>query len=150
VKIILEKSKYITLIAVVALLLTAFSSFIWASIKTWKAIESIIISQGTENRISAYLVEVIDAFLVALAIYVLAISIYELFIGKLDMPPGMLAHTYHELKVRLSGLVILVAAVYFLEKLIEGMPAQELLMIGGAITLVSGALVAFSYLGAHE
>lgn len=149
-KAIIENTKYITLVAVIALMLSAVGAFIWGALKTYNALALIVASRGKDPEISAYMIQVIDAFLVALAIYIFALSIYVLFIGPVNMPDGMLAHNYHELKVRLGGLIILVAAVYFVEKVIEGGEGLQLLYTGAAITLVSAALVAFSYFGDHN
>ena len=149
-KAIIESTKHMTLVAVFALMLSAAGAFVWGALKTYKTLSLIIISRGNDPEISAHFIQVIDAFLVALAIYIFALSIYVLFIGPLDMPGSMLAHDYHELKVRLGGLVILVAAVFFVEKLIEGTEALSLLYLGAAIALISASLVAFAYFGDHN
>jgi uncharacterized membrane protein YqhA len=149
-KTILESTRYLTLVAVIALLLTAAGAFGWASIKTIQVLSLIISSRGSDPKISYYLLQVLDGFLVALTIYVLSISIYELFIDKLNMPPGMLAHSYHELKIRLSGLIILVASVFFIEELIKGLQGQNLFYLSASIALITASLVAYSYLSGHD
>jgi uncharacterized membrane protein YqhA len=62
----------------------------------------------------------------------------------------MMAHNLHELKAKLSSVIILVAAVLFVEYLIEGKDALQLLYLGAAVTLVSAALIAFSVLGEKD
>jgi len=142
-KTVVENSKYLTLIAVISLLIASFGAFFWGGSKTLKAVSLVVSSYGTDPQISVLMIQTIDAFLVALALYIFAVSIYELFVGKLSMPGWMVAHNYHELKVRLSGLVILVIAVYFAEKLVQGMAGAQLLYLAGAVALVSFSLVAF-------
>ena len=48
-----------------------------------------------------------------------AIGLYELFIGELTVPDFLRVETLHQLKARLAGVVILVMAVKFVEKLAE-------------------------------
>jgi uncharacterized membrane protein YqhA len=48
---------------------------------------------------------VIDAFLIAIALYVFTVSIYELFVADLNLPDWMIAHNLDELKAKLSGII---------------------------------------------
>ncbi|MCX6081690.1 MAG: hypothetical protein NTW32_19360 [Chloroflexi bacterium] len=47
----------------------------------------------------------------------------------------------------MSSMIILVMAVKFVEKLVDIKNYSDLLQFGAAITLVSGALIAFGYFG---
>ena len=62
----------------------------------------------------------------------------------------MLAHNLHELKAKLSGMIVLVMIVRFLEELLKGKAAQDLFYTGVAIALVSAVLVAFSHFGGKD
>ena len=149
-KTILEKTRYLNIIAVIALMIATVDAFVLGLIKTYKAIQAILTTGGRDPLILFYLIQLVDTFLVAIVLYIFAVSIYELFIGKLDLPDWMLAHNLHDLKAKLSSVIILVAAVRFLENLIEGKEALELLYMGGAVALVSAALIAFSVLGEKD
>jgi uncharacterized membrane protein YqhA len=149
-KSLIEKTRYLNLVAVIALLVAAAGSLVLGSFKTYETIRAIIITEGKDPSINYYLIRLVDAFLIAIVLYVFAVSIYALFIGKLDLPDWMLAHNLHELKAKLSSMIILVAAVLFVEHLIEGKDALQLLYLGGAVALVSAALIAFSVLGEKD
>ena len=149
-KTIIEKTRYLNILAVVALIAAAIDAFVLGLIKTYKAIEAIFTTGGRDPLMLYYLIQLVDTFLIAIVLYVFAVSIYELFIGKLDLPDWMLAHNLHDLKAKLSSVIILVAAVRFLEFLIEGTDALQLLYTGGAVALVSAALIAFSILGEKD
>jgi uncharacterized membrane protein YqhA len=149
-KTIIEKTRYLNFIAVIALMLATVDAFVLGLIKTYKAIQVIITTGGRDPLILFYLIQLVDTFLVAIVLYIFAVSVYELFIGKLDLPDWMLAHNLHDLKAKLSSVIILVAAVRFLENLIEGKDALQLLYMGGAVALVSAALIAFSVLGEKD
>jgi uncharacterized membrane protein YqhA len=59
-------------------------------------------------------------------------------------------HGLHDLKARLSSIVILVMAVAFLEHLVEWKDPQGTLLLGAAVALVSAVLIAFSKLEEKE
>jgi uncharacterized membrane protein YqhA len=118
-KAILERSKYLALIGVIALLLATVAAFIWGTLKTVDVISLIWTSMGRDKAITVELIEIVDSFLIATALLIFATSLYELFIAKLDLPEWMLAHNLYELKAKLSSMVVLVMAVKFLEKLLD-------------------------------
>jgi uncharacterized membrane protein YqhA len=149
-KTIIEKTRYINLLAVLSLLLASIGAFGWGAVKTYKALYLIITSGGMDSEISAYLIQLVDAFLIAMVLYLMAVSIYELMIEDLDLPDWLLAHNLHELKSKLSSLVILVASVYFLEKVIEGLGGPDVLYLAAAISLVSAALIAYGMFGKKD
>ena len=144
-KFILEKSKYLALVGVIALLFAAVAAFAWGTFKTVNTIFLIFSSQGMDKAITVELVEIVDSFLIATAVLIFATSLYELFIDKLDLPEWMLAHDLYDLKTKLSSMIVLVMAVKFLEKLLDVKDANALLQIGIATALMSAVLIAFGY-----
>ena len=94
-KSILEKSRYLSLVGVISLLLAAIAAFAWGTLKTVNAIILVIQSMGKEASITVEFIEIVDAFLIATAILIFSVSLYELFIGKLDLPEWMLAHNLY-------------------------------------------------------
>lgn len=146
-KVILEKSRYLALVGVISLLIAAVAAFAWGMLRTIHAVMLVIESLGADAAITIEFVEIIDTFLIATAILIFTVSLYELFIGGIDVPEWMLAHNLYELKGKLSSMVVLVMGVKFLQKLVEVKDASELMRIGIAIAVVSAALIAFGYLG---
>jgi uncharacterized membrane protein YqhA len=149
-KTLFEKTRYLVLIAVLSLLIAAIGSFIWGVIKTYLAIVTIVASSGQDKLISLILIQLVDIFLISIVLLIFAISIYEMFIGDLELPEWMVAHNLHDLKSRLSSLAILVMAMKFLEKIFEGLEPLQTLYLGLAIATVSAALIAFRYFGSKE
>ena len=146
-KTIIERSRYLAIIGVISLLLASFTAFIWGAIKTVSTTLTVIQTLGKGAVITIQLIEILDSFLIATAILMFAASLYELFLGKLDMPEWMLAHDLYELKTKLSSMIVLVMAVKFLQKLLEVKDTQDLLRTGIAIALVSAVLIAFGVFG---
>lgn len=96
------------------------------------------------------LIPVMDIFLIATALLIFALGMYELFIGKLDLPEWLVIQDLHDLKSKLGSVIILVMAVAFLENLVHWKNGLETLMFAGAIALVSAAIIAFSYFMGHD
>ena len=149
-KSILEKSRYLSLVGVISLLLAAIAAFAWGTLKTVNAVVLVIQSMGKEASITVEFIEIVDAFLIATAILIFSVSLYELFIGKLDPPEWMLAHNLYELKSKLSSMIVLVVGVKFLQKLLEAKNTDDLLKTGIATALMSAVLIAFGYFGKKD
>ena len=150
-KTIIEKSKYLSVLAVVPLLLTFALSLFWGiaqAVKTWG---KIILSLGQSADIILLVLKLIDTFLVAIVLYILAASIYELFVGKLELPSNLVARSLSELKSKLSSVIVLVMAVHFVEVIFDdGIAGLEKVWQAIAITLVAMVLIAFNYFGASR
>jgi uncharacterized membrane protein YqhA len=144
---LIEKSRYLALLAVLSLLITASLTFVLGALKTWQAGVKIVMSKGQDPLILIYLLQIMDVFLVATVLFVFAASLYEMFIGRLDLPDWASAHSLAELKVKLGGALILVMAVTFLEHLMEWRNPQETLLFAIAIAVVAAILIA---LGKNE
>jgi uncharacterized membrane protein YqhA len=147
---ILERSRYLAIIGIISLLIASVAAFLWGALRTWQVIALVISSWGTDKGIIIGFIEIVDAFLVATAILIFTLSLYELFIDRINAPEWMLAHNLYELKGKLSSMIVLVMAVKFLEKFMEGKDANDLLLTAIATTLVSGVLIAFGYFGKKD
>jgi uncharacterized membrane protein YqhA len=144
---LLENAKYLSIIGVLSLLVTSAAAFAWGVVKTYKAISLLITSYGQDATIVVFFIEVVDSLLIAIALLVFAFGMYELFIGDLNLPEWVQIHDLHELKARLSSVIILVMAVKFLEYFMELNDAANTLLYGIAVAVVSAALVLFSNVG---
>ena len=144
---ILESSRYLTIIGVLALLFAALAAFVWGIFQTWHAVSMIIESRGVDIGITIALIEIVDSFLIATTLLIFSVNLYELFIEDVNIPTWMEAHDLYDLKTKLSSMIVLVMAVKFVEKLVDVKNYSDVLQFGAAITLVSGILIAFSYFG---
>ena len=146
-KFILEKSRYLAIIGVISLLIASVAAFAWGTFKTVHTVLLVIASLGADPAITIEFIEIVDSFLIATAILIFTVSLYELFIGEINVPEWMLAHNLYELKGKLSSMVVLVMGVKFLQTLFEVKDASELMQSGIAIAIVSAVLIAFGYFG---
>lgn len=150
-KAIIEKSKYLIIIAVAALLITFVFSLFWGAAKAVAAWIEIVSSAGKSTVINLMLIKVIDAFLITLAFYLLAVSIYELFIEDTNLPDRLVTRSFLGLKTKLSGVIVLVIAVRFVEFFFsEEINAEQIALLALAASLAGGMLIAFGYFGAKS
>lgn len=149
-KFILEKSKYLALIGVISLLAAAVAAFAGGLLQSAKTITLVFTSMGIDSAVTVEFIKTVDSFLIATAVLIFAVSLYELFVDKLDLPEWMLAHNLYELKAKLSSMIVLVMGVKFLEKLISSKNTAELLQTSAAIALMSAVLIAFGYFGKKD
>ncbi len=141
-----EKSRYLGLLIVFGLLVSAVCAIGWSLMGVSELLQKLIESAGKEPKLAIYFIELADRFLIAIALYVLTVSSYELFIDKLDLPDWMLAHDLNGLKEKLSSIVILVVIVKFVSELVEWENPAATLQYALAVTLVCGVLLVLGYM----
>jgi uncharacterized membrane protein YqhA len=140
---LLESSTRLILVAVVTALIAAVAALIWGVYKAGDTIVHLV-RDFSYPLAAVSFIEIMDAFLIAIGLYIFAIAAYELFIGDLKLPAWLEMHTLHDLKVKLVSVIVLVMAVKFLEKFAESKDAQDTLMVGIAFAVATAALVGFS------
>jgi uncharacterized membrane protein YqhA len=142
-KLLLENSRYLVLIGVITSLIAAIAAFVWGIVKGAGIISSMVTTSGKDPLLAGAFVELLDAFLIAAALYIFAVALYELFIADLNLPTWLVIHNLDELKGMLVNVVILVMGITFLEHLIEWQHAEETLLFGLGIAAVSVVLILF-------
>jgi uncharacterized membrane protein YqhA len=147
---ILQSSRYLILIGVIASLIAAVAAFGWGAVKTVVIFIDLFTAAGKSATAAVAFIQLMDTFLIATGLVIFALGLYELFIGDLDLPDWLTLHNLHDLKARLSSIIILVMVVAFLEHLVEWKDAQGTLMFGVAVAAVAAALIAFSYFGEKD
>ncbi len=141
---ILESSRYLVVLGVLSSLAASLTVFLWGAWKTGAVIVSLLQSGGKDPLTVVRLIELMDKFLIAVGLYIFAVGLYELFIGDLDLPDWLVIHDLHDIKSRLSQILVLFMAVTFLEHLVEWKEPLATLYFALAITLVMGVLIAFN------
>ncbi len=147
---IVEKSKNLILIAVASTLMASGAAFLWGLIKTIVVIVKLVTSYGTDPRGAIALIELMDVFLIATVLFIFSMGMYELFIDNISLHEWLIIRNLHDLKVKLSSVIILVMGIIFLEHLVEWKDPQGTLFYGAAVAVVAVSLIAFSYFGGKE
>jgi uncharacterized membrane protein YqhA len=140
-----EKSKYLIFIAVVSALLASMFAFLLGVVKTGFVFVELITTYGKDPVIAAHLVEIMDVFLIAIALFMFSVGTYELFIGDIELPEWLVIRNLHDLMVKLGSVIILIMVVTFLKHLVEWRDPQGSFYFGIAVAVVSASLIAFSH-----
>lgn len=147
---LIEKSRFLSLISIAGLYVCAVTAFFLGAYKTVKTVIAITLNNVRDDFALIALFDCLDTFLVATAMMVIAVSLYELFIGALEVPDWMLVRNLSELKAKFTFVIIPVMAVKFLQKLLSGESALDTLYFGVAVGVVAAALAAFNYVSEKE
>ena len=134
----IASARYLALAGVVFGLIGALAAFTWAGLKT--AMLVIKLGHGEVEGIAVSEVQLMDGLLIASGLLILAFGLYELFVGELELPGWLTIKDLDALKGKLAGIIVIVMAVAFLERL-ESPDSRNLLESGIGTALVSATLV---------
>jgi uncharacterized membrane protein YqhA len=137
---LLASSRWLALIAAVGSVAAATVEFVAGAVKAVLTIKSLLEGASASVR----LVQVMDSFLIGAALLLFGLGIYELFIGRLELPSGLVIEGTDDLEARLANIVVLVLAVDFLEHFVAWEDGAETLRHAAAAALMSLVLVAYS------
>ena len=143
---LLEASRYLVVLGVASSLAASAGAFLWGTWKTGLLLWSLAINRGDLPHLAVRLIELMDKFLIATGLYIFAVGLYDLFLGELNLPKWLDVHDLHDIKARISSILVLVMAIVFVEHLVEWEKPMETLALGAAIALVILALLAFNRL----
>lgn len=143
----IEGGRFFVYIAVVSSFIASFITFLWGAVRLIE--NSLAFGRGALDghigaEIGINMIAVVDAFLLGTILYIFAVGLYELFIGKLKVPAWLVINNLDDLKAKLQSVIIMIMAVLFLEHLAEWERPLETLMFGAAIAVVTLALVFYS------
>lgn len=148
---LVEKSRYLPLIGIFSMLVGSLAAFGVGAVKTVQVMQTAF-TQYTEAEPTLYvLFEALDCFLVGTGLIVIAVGLYELFIGGLEVPDWMLVDNLDELKAKFVFVIIPVMAAKFVQRILkEDTNALDTLYYGGAIAIITLALSAFVFVSIKE
>jgi uncharacterized membrane protein YqhA len=145
---ILASSRFLVLIAIVATFLGAVALMVFEAAVVVTALFEIASSPEftpkNAKRIAVGLIEAVDVFLIAIAMYMMSLSLYALFVDdKLPLPRWLKVSDLEDLKANLISIVIAVLAVLFLRQAVAWEEGTDILALGAALALVIASLTFF-------
>lgn len=147
---LIERSRYIAYAGVFVLFACSLTAYGLGLYKTFKTVVAIVVGESKNDFALIILFDCLDMVLIATALLVISISLYELFIGELEVPDWMLVRNLDELKSKFNFAIVPVLSVKFLQKILQSENALDTLYYGAAIALVTTALAAFNYVNEKE
>ncbi len=86
---------------------------------------------------------VIDVFLLAMVLYIFALGLYELFVGKLNVPSWLSIGSIDQLKAKLASVVILFVAIAYVKVLVDWQNPVDTLLFGAATGILVAVLIQY-------
>jgi uncharacterized membrane protein YqhA len=145
---LIASARYLILIAVVATLIAATALLVFGAVETIVVIADVAVkldfSSKTAKALLVSFIEIVDVFLLATVLYIIAIGLYELFINDgIVVPAWLEINTLDDLKDKLIAVVIVVLGVAFLGQFVSWDGQSNLLVSGGGAAMVIAALTYF-------
>ena len=144
----LVASRHVVLLAVVGTFVASLALLVYEAIVVAETVIEIVregaVSSKAAKALAVRLIEAVDVFLIAIAIYIISLGLYALFIDEtLPLPRWLEVHSLEDLKENLVSIVIAVLAVLFLREAVAWDGGRDLLPFGAALALVVAALTFF-------
>ncbi len=150
----LSLSRIAVVVPVIVLLLSAMSSFAYGTDVFVRSVTSVVEDPELTSHNLGFLLLLTDLFLVGATLMIAAFGLYDLFITRIDagglslrLPGWLRVHDLNDLKARVISMIILVAAVTFVDVEVQSHGSLNTLYLGAAVALVIAALTAFLRFG---
>lgn len=146
---VIGRTRYVVLLAVIAVLLVALSLFLLGTILAitgiWEAWAALLHGRLEATDLTVEFLEIVSLMLKAVFFYLIGVGLYSLFIAPLNIATSLGVETLNDLETKVISVVVVILAVRFLEEFISGKQPLEILQYGGALAVTVGALVLFQF-----
>ncbi|HET9110500.1 MAG TPA: YqhA family protein [Ktedonobacterales bacterium] len=146
---VLAKGSYLVLLGIIASLALSVVLFLVSIGRSALVIEealAAVTSAKAAKLLVVDCVEMVDLILLAVALYITGLGLFELFIAPTPMPAWLLITSLDDLKSRLINIVVVALAVTFFGQVVTWDGQTNLLALGVGIGAVVLALSVFSAL----
>lgn len=141
-----DLSPMMIIVAVVGSLISSFALSIYGFVRVlvvvWETATKHDLSEPQEGRLSIAFIELIDVFLIAVILLIVALGLYQLFIDQnTQLPAWLHVRNLDELKHKIVGVLCVVLGVNFVSAVTEWTGGRDILYLGISVALVLMALV---------
>jgi uncharacterized membrane protein YqhA len=149
---IIGRSRYVVIIAVVAVIALSVSLFLLGTvgavrtiIAAWTGLLTRGDTGGTELVVEA--LSIIGVMLRAVVFYIIGVGLYSLFIKPLNLTTALGMETLADLEAKVISVVVVMLAVRFLQQFMQWQQPVETAYFGLTMAAVIGSLVLFQLNG---
>jgi len=150
----LSLSRVVVVVPVIVLLLAAVASFAYGTDVFARSVLHVLDDSQLTSHNLGFLLLLTDLFLIGATLMIAAFGFYDLFIGTTGasgrgarLPGWLRMHDLNDLKARVISMIILVAAVSFVDDVVESKGGLDTLYLGVGVGVVIAALTAFLHFG---
>ena len=142
-------SRYLMVVGIIALVAGAVEACFWSAVNAYHVLIALLRREQYASGVVG-LLHMLDAFLVAAVLLLVAVGTYGLFIAPLaNVPEALVVRDLSALKARFASMLVLLMTVTFVEHVLSWVDPWNTLVFGGAIALVSLTLVGYSRWSEH-
>ena len=142
-------SRFLLLVGILGLIAGAIEACCWSAANAYHVLRALLHNEPYASGVVG-LMHMLDAFLVAAVLVLVAVGTYGLFIAPVEgVPEALVVRNLGELKARFASMLILLMTVAFVEHVLAWSDPWETLTFAGAIALASLTLVAYSRWAEH-
>ncbi len=150
----LSLSRVVVVVPVIVLLLSAMASFAYGTDVFVRSVSHVVDDSQLASHNLGFLLLLTDLFLIGATLMIAAFGFYDLFIGRTGasgpgarLPGWLRMRDLNDLKARVISMIILVAAVSFVDDVVESKGGLDTLYLGVGVAVVIAALTAFLHFG---
>lgn len=152
---LLAATRYLVLIPIVGIFIAACGLMVYEGFVLIAAFVDLIDAgappAADAKKLAVGLIQIVDIFLIATAMYIISINLYTLFIDDaLPLPRWLAVQDLEAVKSNLISVVIAVLAVLFLREAVAWDGEREILGFGAALGIVIFALGLFLRVHKHD
>ncbi|QWK19670.1 MAG: YqhA family protein [Hydrogenobacter thermophilus] len=91
--------------------------------------------------LSTKFISVMDIHLLSIVLYIFSVGLYELFVGKLNVPDWLRITNIDQLKAKLASVIVLILAITFTKKIVEWKDPLDTFLFALAIAAIVAVLI---------
>lgn len=145
VKRVLGYSRFIVLIAVVGFAALSIATFVWGAAKSILLFDNLLEGKWREEASLVKVLQITDTYLLAVVQMIVALGLYELFIGRLVLPEWLIITSLDDLKKKVIDVLVVFVAVKGVEELFSDHSSADMLRVVGAVAILIAALTFFKW-----
>ncbi|GGR71172.1 hypothetical protein GCM10008959_36120 [Deinococcus seoulensis] len=146
---LIGRTRFVVLIAVIAVLLVSFSLFLQGTLlalhtiyDSWQETFRMGIA-SQQGSIAVEFLEIVSTMLKAVVFYLIGVGLYSLFITPLNLTSALGVESLADLEQKVVSVIIVILGVTFLEHFVRWEKPLDTLYFAGSLALAGGALVFF-------
>lgn len=144
---VVGRSRYVVLLAIIAVLLVAVTLFLLGALQAllgiWSAWSEVVRGTFDAADLTVEFLELVSVMLKAVVFYIIGVGLYSLFIAPLNLTVSLGVETLNDLESKVVSVVVVILGVTFLEHFIRWEEPLATLQFGAAMALAIAALVLF-------
>ncbi|MHB1605718.1 MAG: YqhA family protein [Leptospirales bacterium] len=149
---ILGRSRYLVFVAVLAVMVTAFSLFLIGAIQALEALYAawsrIFNGEFSSHGVSMSLnLNIVSTMLEAVVFYLVGVGLYSLFISPLNVAVALGIESLTDLESKVLSVIVVIMGATFLQHFVRWKDPVGVLEFGASMAIVVFSLVALQWLG---